>query len=59
MLRISKLMPEVSVDQVLEETGFRPDVSPEVEKVKRPTEKELRVLREEVDPDELYIKRHE
>ena len=59
MLRISKLMPEVSVDQVLEETGFRPDVSPEVEKVKRPTEKELRVLREEVDPHELYIKRHE
>jgi glutaconate CoA-transferase subunit B len=57
--RISKLMPEVSVDHVLEETGFEPDIPLKVEEVERPTEEELRVLREEVDPHELYIKRHE
>jgi glutaconate CoA-transferase subunit B len=52
-------MPEVSVDHVLEETGFEPDIPLKVEEVERPTEGELRVLREEVDPHELYIKRHE
>lgn len=56
--RISKLMPGVSVENVLDETGFRPEVPPTVEEVEAPTEKELRVLREEVDPYELYIKKH-
>ena len=56
--RISKLMPGVSVEKVLDETGFRPEVPSKVEAVEPPAEKELRVLREEVDPYELYIKTH-
>ncbi len=56
--RIGKLMPGVSVDRVLDETGFRPEVPSSVEEVEAPTEKQLRVLREEVDPYGLYLKRH-
>ncbi len=56
--RISKLMPRVPVDKVLDETGFRPEVMPELEEVKAPTEAELRVLREEVDPYGFYLKKH-
>jgi acyl CoA:acetate/3-ketoacid CoA transferase beta subunit len=55
--RISKLMPGVPVDKVLDETGFRPEVMPELEEVKAPTEAELRVLREEVDPYGFYLKK--
>jgi glutaconate CoA-transferase subunit B len=57
--QISKLMPGIPVDRVLEETGFRPEVQSTVEEVEPPTEKELRILREEVDPYELYIKPRE
>ena len=56
--QISKLMPGVSVDRVLDETGFQPEVPSGVEEVAAPTEKELRVLREEVDPYEFYLKKH-
>lgn len=56
--RISRLMPGVSVDRVLAETGFQPEVPSRVEEVEPPTEEELRVLRDEVDPYELYIKTH-
>ena len=55
--QISKLTPGVSVDTVMAETGFQPDVSDTIEEVKAPTSKELRILREEVDPNGLYFKK--
>ncbi|MEN6438496.1 MAG: CoA-transferase [Syntrophobacter sp.] len=55
--RISKLMPGSSVDKILAETGFRPEVPDYIEEVAPPTEFELRVLREEVDPHKLYMKK--
>jgi glutaconate CoA-transferase subunit B len=54
--RLSSLMPGVSVERVLEATGFRPEVPSKVEEVKVPTEKELQILREEVDPNGFYLK---
>jgi glutaconate CoA-transferase subunit B len=55
-LRILKLMPGVSVDTVMAETGFDPEVADQIESVVTPSDKELSVLREEVDPYRHYIK---
>ena len=55
--QISKLTQGVSIDAVMAETGFQPDVAEKIEEVKAPTSKELRILREEVDPNGLYFKK--
>ena len=56
-LRVDKLMPGVSMDQVRENTVFEPLVAPKVVTVDPPTEQELVTLREEVDPKGAYLKR--
>jgi glutaconate CoA-transferase subunit B len=55
-LRITKLMPGITVDQVYENTGFKPAVSEPVGAVEPPTDEEVRILREEVDPRQIYLK---
>ena len=57
VLRVIKLMPGVSLEQVRENTGFEPLVTAEVVTVDPPSERELRILREEVDPNSMYLKR--
>ncbi len=47
--------PGVSVEHVLESTGFELLVAEEVTENPPPSEKELRILREEVDKDRFYI----
>ncbi len=54
-LRVDRLMPGASVDQVSENTGFAPEVAPEVATVDPPSNGELRILREEVDPQGVYL----
>ena len=56
MLRVDKLMPSVSLEQVRRSTAFDPLVAGEVATVDPPSERELRVLREEVDPTGIYLK---
>ncbi|MGH2404553.1 MAG: CoA-transferase subunit beta [bacterium] len=58
-LRVVAVMPGITVDQVRMETGFRPDVAPDMREVKPPGPEELRVLREELDPDRVYLKTEE
>ena len=55
-LRVDKLMPGVSLDEVREKTGFDPPAAPDMATVERPSEHELCLLREEVDPQRLYVK---
>lgn len=55
-LRITSLMPGVTVDDVLAETGFRPDVASLLGAVAPPDPNVLRALREEVDPGRVYLK---
>lgn len=55
-LGVTKLMPGITVDQVYESTGFRPAVSGDMGAVESPTEEEVRILREEVDPKRIYLK---
>ena len=47
--------PGVKVEQVLENTGFELLLGDEIESSPPPTEEELRILRDEVDRDKLYI----
>ncbi|MEO0102783.1 MAG: CoA-transferase [candidate division WOR-3 bacterium] len=47
--------PGVKVEQVIENTGFELIIPDKVGENEPPTEKELKILREEVDPDRLYI----
>lgn len=55
--KISKLVSGVSVDSVMTETGFEPEVSATIDEVKTPTVDELRILREECDPNGIYFKK--
>jgi glutaconate CoA-transferase subunit B len=47
--------PGVSVEQVLENTGFELQLADVIESSPPPSEEELRILRDEVDKDKLYI----
>jgi len=47
--------PGVEVEEVLENTGFDLEISNKVEKNEPPMAEELRILREEVDKERLYI----
>ncbi len=58
-LRVVRLMPGIAVDDVLAETGFRPEVVPDVREVPPPGPETLRVLRDEVDPARVYLKAEE
>lgn len=53
-LQIAKLMPGVTVEEVRAETGFRPEVAPDLGEVAPPSPGELRTLRE-ADPQGLYL----
>jgi glutaconate CoA-transferase subunit B len=45
----------VSVADVVDNTGFELALAPRVEANPPPSAKELRILRDEVDPEGLYI----
>ena len=47
--------PGVEVEEVVENTGFDLEILDQVEKNEPPTAEELRILREEVDKEKLYI----
>lgn len=51
---LAEVYPGISIDRVIEHTGFILDVSKAVESVS-PTSEELRILREEVDPQKLIL----
>jgi len=49
-MRIKTVHPGVTVDQVQENTGFELLVAPDIKETTSPTEKEIHLLREKVDP---------
>jgi glutaconate CoA-transferase subunit B len=55
-LELKKLMPDVTIDEVYENMGFEPELREEMGEAELPTEAELTVLREEVDPNHIYLK---
>ncbi|MEN3046823.1 MAG: CoA-transferase [Candidatus Hydrothermales bacterium] len=54
-MRVISLHPGVSLKDVIGNTGFELLVKEPLEITQEPTEEELRVLREEVDPQRYYI----
>jgi len=53
-MKLLSLNPGVTVENVVENTGFELLMADEITQNEGPTEKELRILREQVDPDGLY-----
>ncbi len=54
-MRLLATNPGVTVEQVVENTGFELIIPDRVGQNEPPTEEELRILREEVDPERFYI----
>jgi glutaconate CoA-transferase subunit B len=46
----------VSVEEVVKDMAFRPLLATEIGEIPPPTDDELRVLREEIDPDRFIIR---
>jgi glutaconate CoA-transferase subunit B len=49
--------PGVKVEQVIENTGFELIIPDKVDETLPPTVEELRLLREEIDPKGIFVKR--
>lgn len=56
-MQVETLHPNVTFEQVQENTGFQLEKAEDVTQTKPPTEEELRILRDEVDPDGYVIGR--
>jgi glutaconate CoA-transferase subunit B len=54
-MTLEALNPGVSVEQIVENTGFELIIRGEIPALEPPTAQELRLLREEIDPQRLYI----
>jgi glutaconate CoA-transferase subunit B len=54
-MTLEALYPGVTVEQVVENTGFELVIRGDVPTLDPPSEQELRLLREEIDPGGLYI----
>ena len=49
-MRLDSVHPAVAVQTVVENTGFEFDIVPPIPKTQPPTEKELDIMRKEIDP---------
>ena len=54
-MRLKATHPDVSVEDVVTATGFELLQSESIESTEPPSTEELRLLREEIDPEKLYI----
>ncbi len=54
-MTLEAVYPGVTVQDVIDNTGFELLILGEVDTIEAPTEEELRLLREEIDPNKLYI----
>jgi glutaconate CoA-transferase subunit B len=49
-MRVTSYHPGQSIEKIQAKTGFELEVSPDVHETEPPTEEEVRLLREEIDP---------
>jgi glutaconate CoA-transferase subunit B len=49
-MRLTSFHPGVSITQIQKKTGFELDIAPDVHETEPPTDEEIRLLREEIDP---------
>ncbi len=55
-LTLTALHPKIEVEQVRENTGWDLKVAPQLQVTQPPSVEELSILREELDPDGIYLK---
>jgi len=55
--RLAKLMPQATIEEVFHNTGFRPLIDGDIDEVKKPTLEQIRILRTEIDPEGIYLKK--
>ncbi|MAT42639.1 MAG: 3-oxoadipate--succinyl-CoA transferase subunit B [Anaerolineaceae bacterium] len=55
-LTLTALHPGVTVEEVQQNTGWLLKLAPKITVTEQPTSEELRILREELDPDGIYLK---
>ncbi len=55
-MELRSVHPSVTVEQVLEKTGWEMKVSRGLTETAPPTAEELRLIREELDPDGTYTR---
>ena len=55
-LMLTALHPGKTVEQVKENTGWDLKVAAQLQETQPPTDEELRILRDELDPDRIYLK---
>ena len=55
-LMLTALHPGKTVEQVKENTGWDLKVAAELQETQSPTNEELRILRDELDPSRIYLK---
>ncbi len=53
-MKLLSVNPGVTVEQVIENTGFDLLIADEITHNEHPTDEELKILREQIDPDGLY-----
>jgi acyl CoA:acetate/3-ketoacid CoA transferase beta subunit len=49
-IRLTSHHPDVSIEHIQKKTGFELDIAPDVHETPPPTEEEIRLLREDIDP---------
>lgn len=54
-LSVDKMMPELTLEEIRASTGFELPDSENISTVEKPSERELRILRTQVDPKGLYL----
>jgi glutaconate CoA-transferase subunit B len=54
-MRLIGIAPDVTVAKVLENMNFKPLIADKIERLQSPTESELRLLRDEIDPERVVI----
>jgi glutaconate CoA-transferase subunit B len=55
-LTLTALHPDIEVEQVRENTGWDLKIAPQLQVTQPPGAEELKILREELDPDGIYLK---
>jgi len=55
-MTLESLHPGVTIEQVQENTGWEMKVAPDLRETDPPTEEELRIIREELDPEGVYTR---
>ena len=55
-MTLTALHPNIEVEQVRDNTGWDLKVAPQLPVTQPPTKEELYILREDLDPDGIYLK---